>query len=403
MARPLENRMTYRLALLSEISLIERDGQFWTLDLWVKDLQAQRDAVKSMTLFSPVVGKAPAEWALLPVPGSIKVMGLPSATVAVTQELGTADVVQIPGNFTWWNSRRARAFARIAHRVGRPVILGISSDRATTHLVNARGKSILHRIRARLRSLSVKFSQRHLARHSDGTFVVGEGLRRLVESASSNIFVGTASWIRASDILPPRGNARRDAAVVKLCVAARLEPMKGIHLALEAIAVLKTLHDLPKVTLVIAGQGPEEPALRQQAETLQLQEVVEFAGTFAYPGPFFELLRRQDIVVLTNLNDEQPRLVFDAISQGCLIVCPDSLPYRALGIPERLLYRRGDPQALAAAAAHAIASLDDLALRSELDVLVRNATIETMHERRREWVQSTVVERHALRREQAGT
>jgi glycosyltransferase involved in cell wall biosynthesis len=276
--------------------------------------------------------------------------------------------------------------------MGKPVVLGISSDRAMTSLVNARGKNIIHRARARVRYWSVKLSQRYLSGRCDGTFVVGEGLRRLVESTSSNLFVGTASWIDASDIVPTTA-ARRDSSKVRLCAAARLEPMKGIGLALDALASLGTHDDVPPMTLLIAGRGPEEAALRAQCAALQLQDKTQFAGTFAYPGPFFEMLRSQDIVVLTNLNEEQPRLIFDAISQGCLIVCPDSAPYRALGIPERLLYKRGDAHALAQTVAHAIASIGDETLRVALNSLARMATIETMHERRRDWVRSTLLER----------
>ncbi len=379
--------MSYRLALLSEIPLVEREGRLWTLDLWVKDLQAQADVVRAVTLISPVLRDAPPGWALLPVPEGIKTVRLPATTATIAAEVRACDVVQVPGNSAWEDAGRSRALARLARRAGKPVVLGISSDRATTHVVNARGKSVLHRMRARLRSFSVKLSQRYLARRSGGTFVVGEGLRRLVASASSNIFVGTASWIHAGDIVP-RGGERGQAAFVKLCVAARLERMKGIHLALEAMAAQR---DAAPRRLLIAGQGPEEAALRAQVESLGLQDTVEFVGTFAYPGPFLEFLRSQDIVVLTNLNDEQPRLVFDALSQGCLIVCPDSLPYRALGIPERLLYKRGDARALAEALTHAAASLGDAALRDELDGMARDATIESMHERRRDWVIRTLL------------
>jgi glycosyltransferase involved in cell wall biosynthesis len=389
--RPALESMTYRLGLLSDIPLVEREGRYWTIDLWVQDLQAQAAAVRSVTLFCPVQATAPADWALLPLPADVAVVAVPAPARRIAERLAALDVVQVPGNSTWHRSRRARLFARLAHRLGKPVVLGISSDRATTSVVNARGQDVLRRARARLRSWSVKFSQRYLAARCDGTFVVGEGLRRLVESAAPNLFVGTASWIQAGDILPASA-ARRDPARVRLCAAARLEPMKGTVLALDALAALGGRADTPPAALLIAGRGPEEAPLRARCAELGLEDQVRFAGTFAYPGPFFEMLRGQDVVVLTNLNDEQPRLVFDAISQGCLIVCPDSAPYRALGIPERLLYRRGDALALAQALAHAIASLEDASLRAALDALARVATIEGMHQRRRDWVQATLLQ-----------
>lgn len=388
--------MSYRLGLLSEIPVVEQDGRFWTLDLWAQDLQAQSQAVAALTLMSPALPAAPQGWQMLPLPASIRVVALERGPAAIARAVAEVDVVQLPGNFTWRRSGRARALLRAARRAGKPVVLGISSDRATTMIVNARGQNVLRRARARLDAASVMLSQRYLATRCDGTFLVGEGLRRLVERDSSNIFVGTASWIRASDIRPATA-ARRDAAAIRLCAAARLEPMKGIVLALEALAALRAEPASAPLALTIAGQGAEEASLRARSAALELQEQVTFAGTFAYPGPFFEFLRSQDIVLLTNLNDEQPRLVFDAISQGCLIVCPDSLPYRGMGIPEALLYRRGDAGDLARATRRAIGLIGDPALRATLDALARAATIETMHDRRREWIEATVLARPSAR------
>jgi glycosyltransferase involved in cell wall biosynthesis len=380
---------------MSEIALIERDGVYWTLDLWAQDLQAQSSCVESVTLFSPVVHKTRDDWVLLPVPPSIRVVPQSSDPSTVEREIAATDVLQIPGNFTWRRSGGARAFMRIAHRLGKPVILGISSDRATTLVVNARGQHLLRRARARLGSLSIRISQRYLAARCDGTFVVGEGLRRLVESVSPNVFVGTASWIRRSDILPSSA-VRRDPTTIRLCVAARLEPMKGVGLALEALASLAARgHGEPR-SLLIAGRGAEEQSLRAKSLALGLDDVVTFAGSFSYPGPFLELLRHQDIVVLTNLNDEQPRLVFDAISQGCLIVCPDSVPYRALGIPADLLYRRGDANALAAALERIMGRIGETELQETLKALAIDATIESMHQKRCNWVRRTLLSQATL-------
>jgi glycosyltransferase involved in cell wall biosynthesis len=382
--------MSYRLALMSEISLVKREDGYWAFDLWVQDLEAQVASVTSVTLFSPVVAEARDGATLLPLPSSIKVVALHSPSSLLAREVAAADVLQVPGNFTWRRSRRVREFMRMARRSGTPVILGISSDRATTVVVNAQGQDFARRSKARLESLSIKVSQQYLASRCEGTFVVGEGLRRLVESSSRNLFIGTASWVRQSDMVAVHA-ARRDHVALKLCAAARLEPMKGIGLALDALPRLIERSPGEAIRLVIAGQGPEEGALRKKCTELGLDAAVSFAGTFGYPGPFFEMLRQQDIVVLTNLNDEQPRLVFDAISQGCLIVCPDSTPYRGLGIPAELQYRRADSADLATAIERACSRLDDLDLREKLRSLVLDATIESMHRKRHDWVRRTVL------------
>lgn len=382
--------MSYRLGLLSEIQLLWRDGSYWTLDLWVKDLEAQIEAVDALTLFSPVVDALPESWgSLLPLPAEIRVVDLSGDRGMLGQEVANVDVVQVPGNRPWFGAGRARLFLRLARKHGKCTVLGISSDRARTQVINATG-GWPGNVRAWIRFVGIRVSQGYLAARSDGVFVVGEGLRRTLERWSTNVHVGTASWIRAESLsrdVPPR--VRGDTVV--LCAAARLEPMKGIHLALGALGSLRRSVDPIDARLSIAGVGPEEARLRALAAQQEVEDRVRFVGSLAYPEPFFGLLRDSDIVLFTNLNDEQPRLVFDAISQGCLIICPATLPYQALGIPQELLYERGDERALATRIDAVCGMLDDKQLRQRLRVVAQGATIEDMHSRRRDWIQSTLL------------
>lgn len=58
--------------------------------------------------------------------------------------------------------------------------------------------------------------------------------------------------------------------------AGRLVPLKGFATLLEAFAALS--RDRPGISLEIAGSGPEEQALRQQAATLGIAGAVRFLG-----------------------------------------------------------------------------------------------------------------------------
>ena len=108
----------------------------------------------------------------------------------------------------------------------------------------------------------------------------------------------------------------------------------------------------------------------------------------AYPRPFLDLLNTMDAVLLTNLNDEQPRLIFDALSQGCLPICPDTPAYRGLGLDDRLFYQQGSVRDLS----RVIEDLSNPRLRLQLNAqlgnLARKFTIQTMHEARAEWIMS---------------
>ncbi len=386
----MKNSMSYRLGLLSEIQLLWRDDAYWTLDLWVKDLEAQIEAIDALILFSPVVDTLPESWgALLPLPATIRVVDLGCDGRTLCAEVAKVDVVQVPGNQPWFRAGRARLFLRLARKHGKAAVLGVSSDRARTQVINAT-RGWLGKVSARIRFVGIRASQAYLAARSDGVFVVGEGLRRTLERWSANVHVGTASWIRAESLaraVPPRVRG----GALALCAAARLEPMKGIHLALGALGALRRSADPIDAFLSVAGIGPEQERLQALTAQQGLGDRVRFVGSLAYPEPFFGLLRDSDIVLFTNLNDEQPRLIFDAISQGCLIICPATLPYRALGIPEELLYERGDERALATRIGVLSGRLDDDELRQRLSVVAQGVTIEDMHARRRDWIRSTLL------------
>ncbi|MES2993998.1 MAG: glycosyltransferase [Pseudomonadota bacterium] len=386
--------MSYRLVLLTSIPAVRHGAGLMTLDLWARDLEAQVEAVVELVLLAPLVDAWPdARAALLPVPAGVRVVDparLSDADLAALLE--RCEVVQVPGNFSWHASASARRLLRAARRAGKATIVGISSDRARTEVMNAARAGPLRRMRAWGRSLSIRVSQRYLARHATGVFLVGEGLRRLIDPGHRHVLVGTASWIRQSDIARPRSEPLRGHRW-RLCAAARLERMKGIHQAIDVLMPLAARLPGVPLELDIAGVGPEEEALRAQAAGLPVQTdtPVRFVGALAYPDAFFAFLRQVDVVLLTNLNDEQPRLIFDAISQGCLPVCPDSTPYRSLGLPPELLYRRGDVDSLAQCLAALLASTERPALRARLVEIANGATIEAMHRVRRDWVREEVL------------
>ena len=298
----------------------------------------------------------------------------------------------MPGNQGWLDGRSARRVLRWARRLGIRSLVGISSDRARTVVQNARRSGAVGRLKARLKSLSIRLALRHLTAHADGTFVVGEGLRHLVSRRCRSLHVGTASWIREGDLAAAPEGGLGPARLDQLCIASRLEPMKGVHLGVEALARLAGRRPPGGGPwLTILGAGPEREALEAQVEAAGLARRVTFAGTRAYPGPFFEALRPMGLVLLTNLGEEQPRLVFDAISQGCLPVCPDSPAYAALGLPPEVTYRRGDAGALAEAVERLQRLPDPGRLWRQLLRVARPYTLEAMHRARAQWVEAEVL------------
>jgi glycosyltransferase involved in cell wall biosynthesis len=361
----------------------------------VRDIEQQLSSVERLVLFCPVRdseatdSRSASDEAT--IPSGVEIVDSACCTgLELRAFIARCDLIQIPGNFSWRESAVIRTYTRLASAQNKPVVLGISSNRARTSVMNSAGAGLLRRSRAKLRSVSIRASQTYLARRCKGVFVVGEGLRGLVEPWNRNVHVGVASWVQQADIRPSRP-AMSPGSPITLCAAGRLEPMKGIHIAVDALSRLVSANPGRELRLEIAGVGGEEPSLRTRVASLGREDRVAFKGSLAYPDAFFNWLLSIDIVLLTNLNDEQPRLVFDALSQGCLPVCPDSPPYRALGIPAALLYRQGSADSLAECVSRLIDSPEPEGLRNELRALAQRRTLESMHSLRAEWIETSVL------------
>ena len=94
-----------------------------------------------------------------------------------------------------------------------------------------------------------------------------------------------------------------------LAFAGRLAPQKAMDVALDA------LDRSPGVTLVIAGDGPEESQLREHAARLGLGARARFLG--AQPrSVVFELLRAADAALLTSNWENFPHMVVEALAVG---------------------------------------------------------------------------------------
>ena len=70
------------------------------------------------------------------------------------------------------------------------------------------------------------------------------------------------------------------------------------------------------VTLDILGSGELAAKCRDVSDELHGLTRVNMLGTVAYGAPLFELLQRYHAVILPSISDEQPRIVYDAYSQG---------------------------------------------------------------------------------------
>lgn len=134
----------------------------------------------------------------------------------------------------------------------------------------------------------------------------------------------------------------RDDLVV-LCVA-RLVPAKGQHYAIEAIAQLA--EKLPKLHLILTGEGPDRDTLSQLSSTLGLTERVSFLGT-RHDVP--DLLAACDIYLQPSIKEGFCIAFLEAMATGlpCIGTKTGAIPAMLNFGTNGLLIPPGDAQAIA--------------------------------------------------------
>jgi colanic acid/amylovoran biosynthesis glycosyltransferase len=156
--------------------------------------------------------------------------------------------------------------------------------------------------------------------------------------------------------VPVPGEARRPSGghPVRLLQACRFLAKKGLDTTLGAMAVLR--REGCDVRLTLAGDGPENTALKALATSLGLHDAVDFTG-FVGPAELDRLYREHDIFLhpsrTTAEGDREgiPNALLEAMAHGLPVVST-----RHSGIPEAVthgetgwLIDHGDPEELARA------------------------------------------------------
>ncbi len=101
----------------------------------------------------------------------------------------------------------------------------------------------------------------------------------------------------------------------QLLAVGRLSREKGFDLLLQALAMVR--ERLPDVTLILAGAGREEQALKSLCRQLGLENAVGFAGHVDPPYVFFP---RATLFVLPSRHEGMPNALLEAAAAGLPIV-----------------------------------------------------------------------------------
>ncbi len=138
---------------------------------------------------------------------------------------------------------------------------------------------------------------------------------------------------------------RRGVVGPHLVCTRNFDAIYGVDLVIRAFAEIK--RDMPSARLILAGRGPQEPALRALVRNLAVRDV-EFCGSVP-PRHIGAVLDRADVMVNASHVDNMPVSILEAFAAGLPVVSaasggiPDLIEHERTG----LLSAVGDVDALA--------------------------------------------------------
>lgn len=103
-----------------------------------------------------------------------------------------------------------------------------------------------------------------------------------------------------------------------LVAAGRFVREKGIDLLLDAMPRVRAC--VPGATLTLLGEGPLEPALKVQAQILDIRRAVSFPGVQTNPWRYF---RHANLVIVPSRVDGLPYVALEALAVGTPVVATD--------------------------------------------------------------------------------
>ncbi len=207
--------------------------------------------------------------------------------------------------------------------------------------------------------------------------------------------IAPATWIDQNNLVSPdkikKRHLDRKGKTVQMIFPARLTENKGVFVLFEAIELLKNLDVAVNITIMGMGE------LAEDCKTFALKEFGKIKVTYRdpveYGSEFFNILYNYDVILIPNLKEEQPRIVFDAFSQGVGVIASDTSGILDITIDgeNAIICKRGDSQSLAKAICHA-AENPDLVLEMGLSGLnfVNGKTHLQMHLDRQQFFASTL-------------
>lgn len=297
------------------------DGRFYTDDLWEKDLSLHLDYLPQFHICCPVVPWTPECGADTPVPelqadrviplrkdrgwGSVFFNLLPNF-LSVIRAARTGSILHSSG--AGWAFPLSYYLLLLRPFIRFKWLMVIES---TFWMISAGDQPGL---RKRISEKLHRFMIRRCLRSADARLFTQDWYRSELLGEAAHCLITPASWIDEDMILdhPPD----RADGPLRLIFPTRMIPEKGIETVFSAIAEYERAAEATPLQIDLIGEGSLAERARGFVRDHHGTTQLRYLETVPYGAPFLDLIRRYDGVLIANLTEEQPRIVFDAFSQA---------------------------------------------------------------------------------------
>lgn len=345
MNQALSLEVDYLLVMFSLPVHVDARGRRYLDPLWLKDLIEHARYLPRLSLACPrapgttppahyvPVDSAPElaalGWIDLPQPTSTwqALRQLPQTATRLWQALKRADIVH--SSIVSWPI--PEAWVLLPLLAMRPRFHLIVVESAPWRLLPGACASHAQRLRARI----WEFMARHCLHRCNLAIYTQDDYRRSLHTGAPELaHVIPASWIDKSTICTPAQvmqswDEKTGSVTLRLLFAGRLTRAKGVEVLLDS--VLELAGSGQAVELVILGDGELRLACEAAAARIAPGSAIRMLGSLPYDDSFFAQIRKAQAVVVPSLSDEQPRIVYDAWSQGVPVIAS-----RTPGLSDRI-------------------------------------------------------------------
>jgi glycosyltransferase involved in cell wall biosynthesis len=325
-----------RYLLLMFIPFYEDElGEIWLERAWHQDFVRHTEYLLNLTLLAPKrkyradipdlvpfkpVGDGKVRFVALKSQDSklLALKNLPHTILTLAREIKRAEIVH--SGIIGWPFPLGWIANPMALYLGRKLVLVVES----AFWRNPK-PGVIHKALSTL----TEVAGRYFMHRADLAIVTQPSYLETLRGPSSRGigFVNPASWVNENDMISAENlqaswNIKRALKPIKLIFVGRLTKEKGIRVLLDAIDALELLGIQVHIDMI--GQGPMHGECMRSVAPVRTAVRLRLLAPVTYGQPFFELLQEYHGVLVPSISDEQPRIIFDAFSQGVPVVAANT-------------------------------------------------------------------------------